>query len=146
MDDYVTVDFDLTAEWMNEFMWNNEFISSDTHERADYWAFVTKGSNPDRHLSKTDPSPKWRWGAYATFEFRKLGIDGWDWTKNLSQFTNNVLFIRSGLNEDHTPEYFELEMGCYPSTQLITIENVGHDLCWVKSEEYMAVVRTYFAE
>ena len=141
---YVEVDMDLTADWMNEFLWNNEFISSDTHERADYWAFVTKGSNPDRHVSKTDLSPKWRWGAYATFKFREMGADGWDWTANLSQYTNKVLFIRSGLNEDHTPEYFELSMEVYPDTKLITIEDVGHDLCWVKSDEYMTEVRAYF--
>ncbi|MEE9167208.1 MAG: alpha/beta hydrolase [Candidatus Neomarinimicrobiota bacterium] len=144
--DYVMVDLDLTAGWMNEFMWNNEFISSDTHERADYWAFVTKGSNPDRHLSKADPSPKWRWGAYATYKFREDAADGWDWTTNLSQFTNKVLFIRSGLNEDHTPEYFDLVMEPYPVDSLVTIENVGHDLCWVKSVEYMDVVRSYFEE
>jgi len=145
--DYVTPDMDLTACWMNEFLWNNDFISPDGHERFDYWAFVTKGSNPDRHLSKTDPSPKWRWGGVANYALVQVGgKDGWDWTVNLGQFTNKVLFIRSGLNEDHTPEYFELEMGCYPNTQLITIENVGHDLAWVKAPEYMTVVRTYFSE
>jgi proline iminopeptidase len=145
---YVLPDLSVDLEWLNELVWANDFISPDTHERADYFGFVTgKSSNPDRHLSKTDPSPKWRWGAVATIKLRDVdGADGWDWTENLSEYTGEVLFVRSGLNEDHTPEYFELAMEPYPNTDLVTIEDVGHDMAWVKADEYAAHVREFLSE
>ena len=145
---YVVVPMDMSLDWFNGVLWNNEFVSPDTHARADYFGYMTgKNSNPDRHYSKIDPSPKLRWGSVMAVTLRDVqGRNGWDWTTKLAQFTNKVLFIRAGLNEDHTPEYFDLSMEPYPNTQLVTIEDVGHDLAWVKSDEYMAVVRTYFEE
>lgn len=145
---YVTVSLDMSLDWFNGVVWNNEFVSPDSHARSDYYGYMTgKNNNPDRHLSKTDPSPKHRWGSVMAITLRDVqGKDGWDWTARLSEYTNKVLFIRSGLNEDHTPEYFDIVMEPYPNTQLITIEDVGHDLVWVKSDEYMTIVRAYFAE
>jgi len=146
------LDISLSAEWLNDILWNNEFISRDSHERFDYSLMLgAKEGAPKYHLSKTDPSPKWRIGAVANAALIESGTDSegnyvWDWTTNLSQFTNKVLFIRSGLNEVHTPEYIAEQMSDYPNTQLVTIEGVGHDLPWVKSAEYMAVVRTYLNE
>ncbi len=146
--DYVVPDIEMSLDWLNEVIWSNEFISPDSHERWDYYADIDgKNSNPDRHTSKTDPSPHLRWGAVMTYTLQNIhGKNGWDWTKNLNEYTDKILFIRSGLNEDHTPEYFELIMEPYPSTELVTIEDVGHDLCWVKSEEYMAIARDFLAE
>jgi pimeloyl-ACP methyl ester carboxylesterase len=71
------------------------------------------------------------------------GKNGWDWTTNLTRYTDKVLFIRAGLNEDHTPEYFDLVMEPYPNTELVTLENVGHDLAWVKADEYMDIARNF---
>jgi proline iminopeptidase len=145
---YVLPAISMDLDWLNQVIWSNEFISPETHERADYYGFMTgKNSNPDRHTSKTDPSPKHRWGAVMAVTLRDVqGADGWDWTTNLSQYTDKVLFIRSGLNQDHTPGYFKLVMAPYPNTALVTIEGVGHDLAWVRSKEYMAIARTFFAE
>ncbi len=143
---------DLSAEWLNELLWNNEFISRDSHERYDYsFMIAAKDVTPKYHFSKVDPSPKWRIGAVVNATFLESGKTSqgnysWNWTTNLSQFTNKVLFIRSGLNEVHTPEYFAEQMSDYPNAQLVTIEGVGHDMPWVKAEEYLRVVRAYFAE
>ena len=145
---YVVVPLDMSLDWFNGVLWNNEFISPDTHARADYYGYMTgKKNNPDRHLSETDPSPKLRWGSVMTITLRDVqGANGWDWTPWLSEWTNKVLFIRSGLNEDHTPDYFDLVMEPFPNTELVTIEDVGHDMAWVKSGEYMAIARSYLAE
>jgi proline iminopeptidase len=142
---YVVPDIDMSLDWLNEVIWSNEFISPETHERGDYYGFITgKTSNPDRHLSSSDPSPKHRWGSIMAITLRDVqGKNGWDWTTNLSRYTDKVLFIRSGLNKDHTPEYFNLVMGPYPNTELVTIENVGHDLAWVKADEYMDIARNF---
>ncbi|MDZ7260756.1 MAG: alpha/beta hydrolase, partial [candidate division KSB1 bacterium] len=119
------LDISLSAEWLNDILWNNEFISRDSHERYDYsFMLAAKDVTPKYHFSKTDPSPKWRIGAVANVALINSGKDAkgnyvWDWTTNLSQFTNKVLFIRSGLNEVHTPEYFAEQMADYPNTQLV---------------------------
>jgi len=146
------LNIDLTASWLNDILWNNDFISRDSHARFDYSYMIgAKEGAPKYHYSTTDISPKWRMGIVANTALLASGEDSdgnpaWDWTTNLSGFTNNVLFIRSGLNEVHTPEYFAEQMADYPDTQLVTIEDVGHDVPWIKPAEYIAAVRTYFAE
>ena len=93
--EYMVVPMDMSLDWFNGFVWNNEFVSPDTHARADYYGYMTgKNSNPDRHYSKTDPSPKLRWGSVLCITLRNVqGKNGWDWTNRLSEFTNKVLFI-----------------------------------------------------
>ena len=144
----------LSDESINNILWSNEFISRDSHERFDYALMIgTADFAPLYFFSTTDIRPLWRLGAVANaaiiFSPESIDSEGafiWDWTANLSQFTNEILFIRNGLNEIHTPEYFVEQMANYPSTRLVTIEGAGHDGPWIRSNEYMALIRTHFAE
>lgn len=148
------LDISLNDESMNDLLWSNEFISRDSHERFDYFLMVRAADvSPLYHFSTTDIRPIWRMGAVANDAILSdptakdsEGNYVWDWTANLSLFTSEILFVRNGLNEIHTPEYFAEQMADYPNTQLVTIEGSGHDGPWTKSDEYIALIRAHFTE
>ncbi|MBN2378425.1 alpha/beta hydrolase [candidate division WOR-3 bacterium] len=140
---------DLTAEWLNDLMWMNTHISPDDHARKDYAMLIgSHDASPNYHFSETDPAPKWRLGAVCQAAMIASGTNeegeyDWDFTTGLDEFTDTVLFIRSGLNEVHTESYFQMQMADYPNARMETIENVGHDMEWVKADEYIQAVREY---
>jgi len=139
-------DFDLTHRWFNQWLWNNDFIAPDTHERIDFIRNLDGGPkgelNARYHFSTTDPAQGWRLGAVAALALMSSDPN-FDFTTGLHQFGTPVLFIRSGLNEVHTEAYFQKQMGYYKAAKRVTIEDVGHDLPWVKASEVVEAMRTY---
>jgi proline iminopeptidase len=142
---------DLTAPWISDWEWSEEFISPDTHARLDYMMQLgARHVSPEYHKSTTDPAPHWRVGAVANTAIMGEGGAGseprWDFTVGLDAFTGDVLFIRGGLNAVHTEQYMVHVMQSYFShtnDTFVTIPDAGHDQIWVKSEETMAAIRSF---
>ncbi|MDH5219262.1 MAG: alpha/beta hydrolase [Gammaproteobacteria bacterium] len=140
-------DISLNAKWFNQYLWNYEFFTPDTHARADYVLILgSADSAPRYHYNDEDPTRMWRVGAVVNQRFIEIGTNDkgdfdWDWTQNLGKYTNTVHFIRSARNEIHTADYVETQRGDYPQTTLLTIDDVGHDGPWTKSAEYDAEIR-----
>lgn len=146
---------DLFGEATNDLYWNHQNISPDNHQMLDY-TFLNgfyNGLGPDYfHFSKTDILPVFRFGAVASTN--DLGSDGmteesvytFDFTQNLGQFTTKVLFINGNLNEVLTPEFQELNRAFLPNTEMKIINNVGHDLIWIKPKEHVQFIKTYLDE
>ena len=139
-------DFDLTHRWFNAWLWNNDFLSPGSHARADFIRALDGGPkgelNAGYHLSTTDPAQGWRLGAIAATALLR-SAPNFDFTTGLHQYTSPVLFIRGGLNEIHNAAYMERQMAYYPAAQGITLDDVGHDLHWVKAPEVVAAIRAY---
>jgi pimeloyl-ACP methyl ester carboxylesterase len=111
------------------------------------------GLGPDAfHFSKTDILPVFRFGAIASLN--DLGSDGmteddvytFDFTTNLEQFNTKVLFINGDLNEVLTVSYQEQNRAYLPNTEMKIIQNVGHDLIWIKAEEHVKFIKIYLDE
>ena len=140
--------FDFSDEWINEFIWNNDFISPDDHARLDYsWAIADNDSSFDERygLSSGDFKREERNGRFGallaiTFQF---GSQGFDFTKGLENFTEPILFIRSERNRIHHEAYIRKQMNFYKDPTLITIPDVGHDLITVKPQETMNTIRNF---
>lgn len=139
-------DFNLTHRWFNDWLWNNDFLSPDSHARADFIRTLDGGPtgelNAGYHLSTTDPAQGWRLGAVAATAILR-SAPNFDFTRGLHRFTTPVLFIRGALNEIHNATYIRQQMAYYPNARLVTIDDVGHDLHWVKADEVVAAIRTY---
>jgi proline iminopeptidase len=148
-EDMPIMTIDLTDEWVNDLMWSNTHFSPDDHARRDYaLLMMSHDASPNYHYSETDPVPSWRLGAVCMAAILADGTNeqgeyDWDFTTGLGEFTDTVLFIRSGLNEVHTESYIRTQMADYPNARLVTIPDVGHDVVWVKADEYMQAVREY---
>ena len=145
-----TVTYSLSDTMPNEFIWNNEFISNDSHAKADYSLMVSIAEDPHPlyHFNHSDPMPWYRYGAVVSEALPNSRTDAngnpsWDETKNLYLFTNEALFIRGELNEIMNYEFHLEQMSDYPNASLVTINSVGHDLIWVKYAEVETAIRNY---
>ena len=140
-------DFSLSSEWYNEYVWSTDVISGDGHEKRDY-QFLLKfaDSMPNLNEGSDNPRPVWRLGAAANkgiYDSLKGSGDkfSFDFTKNLSQFTEEVLFIRSKENKVLDLEHHERLMQFFTDATLLTINNVGHDLIWLNPGAVLEFVR-----
>ena len=148
LEDDIT-DVALGAEWLNDFAWSSQFLTPDDHARMDYERMLgAKGSQPRFHLSTVDPSPVWRLGAAASRYIAEDGQDesgvfDYDFTTNLSAFTEPVLFIAGSLSEVLGPSLQHEQVQRYPSASLHVVEGAGHDVAWVKAAEVLTHIRAY---
>lgn len=145
-------DFSLTAEWLNDYLWTNLYLSADSHARADYVVMTAaQGSAPGYHLSVDDPEPSWRLGVVAHDAVIRDGKnDAGDWdfdfTVGIDAYRGPALFIRNGLNEVHSAEFIEEQAGDYPDAEIATVDGVGHDGHWLRPDEYVAIIRDFLAQ
>lgn len=142
----------LSEEWINDWVWSEDFISPDTHARLDYREIQgAYNFGPEYNLSTTDRMPYWRLGKVAKATLKSEGISGsetdWDFTDGIEIFAGPVLFIRGSLNQVMTDEYMQHVMASYFSHTInkpyVTIADTGHDLVWVASNEIMTEIRNF---
>jgi proline iminopeptidase len=142
------VDFDVFAEWLNDYVWDSQFLSPDDHARADYQLVVgMRVSQPRFHESAVDPEPIWRLGAVAATCVQKTGMrDGtptYDFTDHLGAYSSRVLFIASGQNEVIGAGFQARQRAVYPASDLVVIADAGHDLFWTHPAETLAAIHSY---
>jgi len=141
-------DLDVFSEWLNDDVWDTQFLTPDDHARADYHRMLgVRDSQPKFHQSAVDPAPYWRLGAVANHCVMAAGMkDGkaaYDFTDHLSPYSQRVLFIASALNEVLGTAFQERQRQYYPASDLVTIANAGHDMQWTHAAETLAAIHSY---
>ena len=142
-------DFSLTSEWLNDYVWNSQFLSPDDHARKDYERMLgARDAQPKFHLSKTDPQPCWRQGAWANRYVSEDGQDdngtfNFNFTTNLDAYTTPVLFIAGSMSEVLGESLQIEQVNHYPSASLVVVEGAGHDVAWIKTADVLTHVWTY---
>ena len=143
------VDFDLSAEWLNDYVWSTQFLSPNDHARMDYERMLgMKDGQPKFHLSRTDPSPGWRLGAAANKYVMEDGQDGrghfnYDFTTHLASYASPVLFVAGSLSEVLGPSLQTQQVHRYPRASLAVVTGAGHDVAWVRTAEVLTHIRAY---
>jgi proline iminopeptidase len=144
------LDFNLTAEWLNDWAWNSQFLSPDDHARMDYERMLgLKDSQPRFHQrTDVDPAPVWRLGAAVSRYLEEDGKDDngvavYDFTTNLSRYTTPVLFVAGSLSEVLGESFQREQMLHYPSASLVVVDGAGHDVDWTHTGEVLTHVRAY---
>jgi proline iminopeptidase len=143
-------DLDVFSEWLNDDVWDGQFLTPDDHARADYHRMLgMRDGQPKFHLSTVDPEPVWRLGAIANKCVQKAGMkDGkasYDFTDHLAAYATRVLFIASAKNEVTGVAFQERQRQLYPSADLVTIADAGHDMQWTHPAETLAAIRAYLS-
>jgi proline iminopeptidase len=141
-------DIDVFAEWLNDDVWDSQFLTPDDHARADYHRMLgMRDAQPKFHQSKDNPAPVWRQGAIASRCVMNAGLkDGkgaYDFTDHLAAYANRVLFIASGKNEVIGTAFQEQQRRFFPVADLLTIPDSGHDVPWTHTPETLAGIRVY---
>lgn len=137
---------DFFAEDLGDIAWQEQFMSSADHERADYVdSLKLLVGQPSEHRDPANPRPFWRSGTVVRNRLIALGRDlGFDWTRNLDAFQRPVLFLRGDLNTGAPLEQQQAYAASYPQHEVITLEGVGHQMIWERPEDYLREVRSYF--
>jgi proline iminopeptidase len=137
----------LVGEPLNDAFWAQQFLSPDDHARADYQAsLMAMHGAPAEHRDPKNPMPFWRTGAVVNKRMLSIAEDGFDWTTNLAAFPKKVLFLRGDLNEAATLEHQQELMSAYPNAEMKTITNVGHEMIWERTADYLIHARAYLRE
>jgi proline iminopeptidase len=144
-------DTDVFSEWLNDDVWDSQFLSADDQARADYHRLLgLRDSQPKFHQSVTDPAPVWRLGAVANKCLTQSGMkDGkadYDFTDHLSAYTTKVLFVASAWNEVIGVAFQDQQRQFFPAADLVTIADAGHDFQWTQAAATAAVIRGYLSE
>jgi proline iminopeptidase len=143
-------DIDVFSEWLNDDVWDDQFLTADDHARADYHRMLgVRDSQPKFHQSTVDPAPVWRLGAAANHclmgKAVKDGKAAYDFTDHLSAYTKRVLFIASAWNEVIGTAFQDRQRQFFPSADLVTIPDSGHDMDWTHPAETLAAIHAYLA-
>jgi len=134
---------ELLSEWMNDMAWIDNIYSSDSHEKTDYKrAMLVANVTPHQKDSESNPAPSWRWGGIVSI-YLPQDQKEFDWTTNLDQFENEVLFLNSELNTVQTLEHQQGLAAHYPNSSIITLDNVGHDLLYQRFDEVRTIILNF---
>jgi len=141
-------DLDVFSEWLNDDVWDYQFLTPDDHARADYHRMLgLRDSQPRFHQSTVDPAPCWRLGAAANHCLMAAGMkDGkaaYDFTDHLAAYSQRVLFIAGALDEVQGVALQERQRQFFPASDLVTIANAGHDMQWSHPAETLAAIHAY---
>jgi proline iminopeptidase len=144
--DRLIASIDLTSEQLNDAAWLGQFLSAGDHARADYqYALLALRGAPSERRDPQNPTPMWRAGAVANRAMLQMAEDDpFDWTTNLRAFAPKVLFLRGDLNTAATLEHQKELAASYPSAEIVTMANIGHEMIWERPEEYLRETRAYF--
>jgi proline iminopeptidase len=151
LEDYIARQFPpfpIDSEELNDVAWADQFMSPEEHARADYMLElgVLSGA-PKEHNDPANPLPFWRWGAVVLKKLPQHALDvGYDWTTHLGDYHHKVLFLRGELNEN-LPLAQQQELAShYASSEVITVNGVGHQVMWERQAESLSHIRAYLAE
>lgn len=138
--------FDLTAEWLNDFAWGRQVFSMRDHAQADYYLNV--GALADIQPERNDTfSPWWRFGARVKIDLI-LGelLEPYDFTQRLGDVPVEVLFIVGGATTDLGAAHQATQLEFFAAASLEVVEDAGHaDLTWSRADDSLRLIRDYLA-
>jgi len=131
----------LFGETFNDAAFFARVLTPDDHARADFrQALLSTITEEPFGMSPTQHEPFWRFGA-VTARCLPANAGNFDFTANLSRYTDEVLFLRGELNKVHTLESQLTLAAHFPHAHVVTIPGVGHDMITVAPEQTLALVR-----
>ena len=142
-------DFRIGSELVNDIAWNGQFLSPDDHARMDFERMLgVRDGQSKFHLSRTDPEPAWRLGAFASRYIMEDAQDGhgkfnFDFTTKLAAYTTPVLIVAGSRSDVLGPSLQEKQVRRFPHASLQVVNGVGHDVAWVRAPEVLALVESY---
>lgn len=148
--DYIlrTRETNLLSEDLNDVFYYDQIFTGkeDEHEILDYkFALMTAHDHADGNaIGNAGPTPFWRSGAIVQKGlFETADEDGFDFTKNLNQFTTPVLFLYSELNSAYGLTHAQNISSAYPNVQLTLIHGSGHDIPYFGWNTYYPIALEY---
>ncbi len=119
--------YDLMKEDVNDVVYKDQFITGDSHEVLDYKMAIQP--HLDENVGNPGHTPFWRFGAVCNSALFTYATENpIDFTTNLDQYTNKVLFAYSELNPAFGKEHAEKVASAFPNVDIVEIKGCGHEI------------------
>jgi proline iminopeptidase len=138
------------SEALNDAIFPEQIFSGRSkHEILDYKAsFFSEFENaPGNTIGNPGPYPFWRNGSVA-FESLINNAEkyGFDFTKNLNQFSTKVLFLYSERNKAYGLNWAEKISTPFPKVEFKLVLNTGHEMLYFGWEDFFPKTLSYLNE
>jgi proline iminopeptidase len=150
LDEYgeVSRKLNLFSEITNDVLFYDQFLTGreNEHEILDYkLAIASSFSYAEGNDEGIEgPSPFWRNGATVLQAFMDIAEnEGFDFTTNLNQYQTKVLFLYGENNKSYGLRFAEKEAAFFPKSEIIQIEDTGHEMIYFKWNSVYPVVLDY---
>lgn len=143
---------ELNSENFNDALWKQQIFTPAEHASLDYpiASMESDAENKLEHNVVPTAYPEWpkRRGEVVSSYYLNHVVreQGFDWTKNLKNYSHKVLFLRGNLNELMPLSHQQELASYYPNHEIITIEEAGHDVLNLKFNNCIEIVCTYLKE
>lgn len=140
----------LTTSGYLEMSWASDMMTPDEHEDLDYRMLAMLSSGVRNFSCDPDnlpPWPVWRVGGLALIVWERSALNGssysYDWTKNASRFTGEVLFVGSSCSPIGYQFQEKYNEDVFPNARVLRIENSGHRLVTEQPDTLIAGLRGF---
>ncbi len=135
---------DLFSENMNDFVYQDQFISGSDYNTLDYKFSLGAANESGNTTGMNEPTPFWRYGAHCHIGLMESVDDHpFNFTTHLSQYQPKVLFVYSELNKAYGRSHAELVSSPFTNLELVQIQGSGHDVIFSKWDTFYPVVLNY---
>jgi len=143
--------YSLAESWLQEMLWNAEFISASDHEQMDYkWMLNFDEAVSDYFYCEKDhpPLPIWRFGVYVSYIASRELFTDFDFTTKISDYTNKVLILGGECSDLGHAFQQEHHAPLFPSVDIFEVKNGGHFFMANETATSFALekIRTYLEE
>lgn len=150
LDEYgeVSRKLNLFSEITNDVLFYDQSLTGreNEHEILDYKLNIASSfsyaEGNDEGIE--GPSPFWRNGATVLQAFMDIAEnESFDFTTNLNQYQTKVLFLYGENNKSYGLRFAEKEAAFFPKSEIIQIEDTGHEMIYFKWNSVYPVVLDY---
>lgn len=138
---------EVASAKVDEWLYNAEHVSPDSHARADYMQAVGAGRFvPEFH--ENERSPFWRIGAFIEEDIDDFdsAIAGGRIVDNLDAFEGRFLYLVGELNTSLDQDEIEQWGAHYPDYEVVEIPGTGHSGPWERPSEVASAMRAFLEE
>lgn len=142
--------YSLSDDWLNDMVWNMEFLGPYDHEQIDYkWMLVFEEAAGALLCYGNNSTPVWRFGAYLAYTASHKLLDaprGYDFTSNIGALTDPVLILASdcsALGYEYQVTYHE---PLFPNAQVKLIPESGHFTTVDAPDKVLAELKRFLKE
>lgn len=138
---------ELLAELTNDFVYQDQFITGSDHNTLDYkMALSTAGNVTTGDIGS---APYWRYGAISNAASINLAINNpeqMNFTANLDNYTQKVLFAYSENNTAYGLEHANLVSSAFPNIHQVKILGCGHEMPYYGWKNLYPFIQNYLIE
>jgi proline iminopeptidase len=137
---------EIFSETANDYLYVDQILTGDDHNELDYKAAVQGAADysAGNKVGNPGPYPFWRKGAVCSSAANEyVRAHPFDFTTNLQQYTNKVLFLYSELNEAYGRSHAEMVSAAYPNVQLAEVTGTGHEIPYFRWDGFYPIAKTY---